>query len=793
MSDELLAYCVKCKEKRPISEAEPVFTKAAQPATRGVCPVCGTNLYRMGETPAHEGMERPEPPSRPSSKKGDGPRKGRLVIVESPAKARTIENYLGKDYRVKASVGHVRDLLKSKLSVDIENDFEPRYRVPNNKRDVVKELRAAAAKAEEVYIATDPDREGEAIAWHLMDAAEIERERARRVVFHEITKDAVRRAFENPRGIDMNLVDAQQARRILDRLVGYKLSPLLWEKVRPRLSAGRVQSVAVRMIVERERDIERFVPDEYWSIEAELAREAERSDPERISFCAKLLRIHDEKVDLPSEEAVKPVLADLEGAAYVVDEVTRGTRRRNPSAPFTTSTMQQEASRRLGFTARKTMSVAQGLYEGVQINGSMVGLITYMRTDSLNISDDAKAQAATYIRDEYGAEYLPDEPNEYVTTTKGAQEAHEAIRPTGVDRTPDALESVLSKDQYALYTLIWQRFVASQMAPAEYDTIRIDVLAGPPGSSNGDKPYRLRASGSTLRFPGFLAVYADFEDEDNPVDEDLGRIFPDVVNGDPLDLLGLFPEQHFTQPPPRYSEATLVKALEEYGIGRPSTYAPILNTIQQRGYVRRESKRLYPTETGEIVNDLLVKYFSEIVDVNFTASMEEDLDEIASGEQDWVPVLRDFYEPFERELEHARAHAPDIDLDEEIGRECPKCGNPLVIRWGRYGKFIGCSNFPECRYTEPWLEKIGVACPECGGDIVERHTRRGRTFYGCSNYPECEWTSWKRPLRTPCPVCGGLMVAQNNTWAQCLNCEEQVRLDELPEGNGEPEGEVEGM
>ncbi len=793
MSDELLAYCVKCKEKRPISEAEPVFTKAAQPATRGVCPVCGTNLYRMGETPAHEGMERPEPASRPRSKKGSGPRRGRLVIVESPAKARTIENYLGKDYRVKASVGHVRDLLKSKLSVDIENDFEPRYRVPNNKRDVVKELRAAAAKAEEVYIATDPDREGEAIAWHLMDAAEIEHERARRVVFHEITKDAVHRAFENPRGIDMNLVDAQQARRILDRLVGYKLSPLLWEKVRPRLSAGRVQSVAVRMIVERERDIERFVPDEYWSIEAELAREAERSDPDRISFCARLLRIHDEKVDLPSEEAVRPILADLEGAAYMVDEVTKGTRRRNPSAPFTTSTMQQEASRRLGFTARKTMTVAQQLYEGVQLNGSMIGLITYMRTDSLNVSDDAKAQAANYIREEYGAEYLPDEPNEYVTTTKGAQEAHEAIRPTGVDRTPDALESVLSKDQLALYMLVWQRFVASQMAPAVYDTIRIDVLAGPPGSSNGDKPYRLRASGSTLRFLGFLAVYADFEDEDNPVDEDLGRIFPDVVNGDPLDLLELFPEQHFTQPPPRYSEATLVKALEEYGIGRPSTYAPILNTVQQRGYVRREGKRLYPTETGEIVNDLLVEYFSEIVDVNFTASMEEDLDEIASGEQDWVPVLRDFYEPFERELEHARAHAPDIDLDEEIGRECPECGSPLVIRWGRYGKFIGCSNFPECRYTEPWLEKIGVTCPECGGDIVERHTRRGRTFYGCANYPECEWTSWKRPLRTPCPVCGGLMVVQNKTWAQCLNCEEQVRLDELPEGNGEPEGEVEGV
>ena len=799
MSDPLVAYCMKCKAKRPIQDAQPTFTKSGQPATTGVCPECGTTLYRMGETPAHEGLPRPEPAPRPKStskakKQGNGARgngqrrKGKLVIVESPAKARTIENYLGRDYKVKASVGHVRDLLKSKLSVDVENDFEPRYRVPNDKRDVVKELKEAAARAEEVYLATDLDREGEAIAWHLMAAAEIDESRARRVVFNEITQDAIRQAFQHPRSIDMNLVDAQQARRILDRLVGYKLSPLLWDKVRPRLSAGRVQSVAVRLVVEREREIENFVPEEYWSIEAELAREAERDVPDRLAFRARLHRIEGEPVELPSEEAVRPILEELKRSAFIVDSVKRGERKCSAAPPFTTSTMQQEASRRLGFSARRTMSVAQQLYEGIDIgNGGEVGLITYMRTDSLNVAEQAQEEAAAFIRGEYGPEYLPETPNHYQTTSKGAQEAHEAIRPTGVTRTPESLEKVLNRDQMRLYRLIWQRFVASQMTPAEYDTIRVDVLAGPAGAHNGNKPYLFRATGSTLRFLGFLAVYADFADEDNPLDEDLDRVFPDLAETEPLDLLGLFPEQHFTQPPARYSEATLVKALEENGIGRPSTYAPIINTIQQRGYVRRENKRLVPTETGFVVNDLLVEYFPGVVDVNFTAEMEEELDEIASGEREWVPVLREFYEPFEHELKHAQQHAPDIDLgSEEVGRACPECGGDLVVRWGRFGKFIGCSNFPECRYTEPWLEKIGVQCPECGGDIVERKTRRGRTFYGCSNYPECEWTSWKRPLPTACPVCGGLMVVKNKDWAQCTQCEEQVRLETIaPEGEAE--------
>ncbi len=780
MSAELTAYCMKCKTKRPLTDPKAVFTKSGQPATRGECHVCGTTLYRMGETPDHEGLTRPKPVKKKKEETQSVRRRGKLVIVESPAKARTIEQYLGKDYKVRASVGHVRDLLKSKLSVDVENDFEPQYRVPNDKREVVKELKAASAKAKEIYLATDPDREGEAIAWHLMAAAEIDPERAKRVVFHEITKDVIREAFEAPREIDTNLVDAQQARRILDRLVGYELSPLLWKKVRPRLSAGRVQSAAVRMVVEREREIDSFVPEEYWTIDAELARAAEREQANRMSFLARLIKIRDADIALPTEEAVRPILAELEEAEYTVSDVKIGQRKRSPSAPFITSTMQQEASRRLGFTAQRTMQVAQQLYEGVDIgNGGSVGLITYMRTDSTNVSKQAQAEAARYIDENFGSEYLPEEPNTFGGKAKGAQEAHEAIRPTSVFRTPDELKPFLKRNQLRLYRLIWQRFVASQMVPALYDTIRVDIGAGSPGASNGDKPYLFRASGSTLRFPGFLAVYADFNGDDTP--EDLDMIFPELVEGDLLDLLQLLPEQHFTQPPPRYSEASLVKALEEYGIGRPSTYAPILDTIQKRGYVRREKKRLQPTDTGIIVNDLLVTYFPDIVDVGFTAEMEDELDRIASGEQEWVPVLAEFYEPFKAEVVHAFKHAPNAELgSEKIGRECPECGKPLVIRWGRYGKFIGCSDFPTCRYTEPWLEKLGLACPSCGGELVERKTRRGRTFYGCSNYPTCEWTSWKRPHHDPCPVCGGLLIVQNNTWAQCESCEEQVRLDSLP-------------
>jgi len=715
-----------------------------------------------------------------------------LVIVESPAKARTIERYLGKNHKVKASVGHVRDLLKSQLSVDVENNFEPHYRVPNNKRDVVKELKAAASQAEEIYLATDPDREGEAIAWHLVHAAEIEEDRVRRVVFHEITKDAVQKAFAKPRQIDMHLVDAQQARRILDRLVGYELSPLLWDKVRPRLSAGRVQSVAVRLVVEREREIDSFVPEEYWTIDAEVARAVERNIPERQSFVVRLIRIQGEEINLPTQGAVEPILAELEKAEYIVDAVKKGQRKRKPAPPFITSTLQQESSRRLGFTARRTMNVAQQLYEGVDTgNGGEVGLITYMRTDSTNVASQAQAEAKSYITEHFGKEYLPETPNVYGKKAKGAQEAHEAVRPTSVYRTPESLKNYLTKDQLRLYRLIWQRFVASQMASAEYDTISVDVLAGPDGSSKQDKPYLFRASGSTLRFAGFLAVYADLPDEDNPEDDDLDRLFPELLEGDLLDLLKLLPEQHFTQPPPRYTEASLVKTLEEYGIGRPSTYAPILNTIQARGYVRRESKRFFPTDIGIVVNDLLVEHFPDIVGVNFTATMEDELDRIASGENDWIPVVADFYHPFKAEVDRAFSDVPSVELgSEEVGRNCPKCNNPLIIRWGRFGKFIGCSTFPNCRYTEPWLEKLGISCPDCGGDLIERKTRRGRVFYGCSNYPTCEWTSWKRPLPDPCPVCGGLLIMNSKELAKCLSCEQQVSVDTLPSTEQQKQGEI---
>lgn len=792
MSEEYQAYCVKCRTKRPLQNAQAVFTKSGQPGTRGTCSTCGTTLYRMGATPEHAGLQPPE--VAPKSKaKADRPvkRKGKLVIVESPAKAKTIEHYLGKEYKVRASVGHVRDLLKSQLSVDVDNSFEPHYRVPNDKREVVKEIKNAALQAEQVFLATDPDREGEAIAWHLVHAAEIDEDRVRRVEFYEITKDAVRDAFARPRRIDMDLVNAQQARRILDRLVGYELSPLLWDKVRPRLSAGRVQSVAVRLVVEREREIVGFVPEEYWTIDAELARTVERDIPERQSFVTRLIRINNKEISLPTQGAVEPLLADLEKAEYVVDKVKKGQRQRKPLPPFTTSTLQQEASRRLGLTARKTMNIAQQLYEGIDIGSEgEVGLITYMRTDSTNIAAQAQSEAHSYILETYGKDYLPDQPNVYGKKAKGAQEAHEAIRPTGVYRAPESIQKHLTKEQFQLYRLIWQRFVASQMAAAEYDTISVDVLAGPPGSSKKAKPYLFRAAGSTLRFPGFLIVFADVPDEDNPEDEDLGRQFPDLLDGDPLDLLQLLPEQHFTQPPPRFTEASLVKTLEEYGIGRPSTYAPILNTIQERGYVRREGKRFFPTDIGLVVNDLLVDHFPDIVGANFTATMEDELDQIASGEREWVPVVADFYNPFKAEVKRAFADVPSVDLGtEQVGRDCPTCGSPLIIRWGRFGKFIGCSTFPSCRYTEPWLEKLGIACPDCGGDLIERKTRRGRVFYGCVNYPTCQWTSWKRPLAEPCPSCGGLLIMNSKQFARCLACGQQTPLDILPSVEGQEQGE----
>jgi DNA topoisomerase I len=765
----LQAYCVKCKTKREINDPQAVFTNNATPATRGVCPVCGTTMFRMGRTPAHEGMEAPERDAKKNAR-----RKGKLVIVESPAKARTVGRFLGKEFTVKASVGHVRDLLRSQLSVDVENDFTPKYRVPNEKRTVVKELKSLAKTAEEIFLATDPDREGEAIAWHLVESAEIEKDITKRVVFHEITEGAVAEAFAHPRNINMDLVNAQQARRVLDRLVGYNLSPLLWRKVRGRLSAGRVQSVALRLIVDREREIDAFVPVEYWSIEAEFQPDgAKRKD----TFIAKLARVNGEEPDLQNEESVKPILEEMEKAAYKISKIKRGERRRNPSAPFTTSTLQQDASRRLGYTARRTMALAQQLYEGVDTGeGGSIGLITYMRTDSTNVSEMAQAEARQFIMERYGEGFLPPEPPVYKAKARGAQEAHEAVRPTSVLRQPETLKEYLNRDQFRLYQLIWQRFVASQMTAAVYDTLSVEVV----GQSQANE-YLLRASGSTVKFLGFIVVYQEAKDEDAiPEDAEDSRIPAGIEEGQLQNLLRLLPEQHFTQPPPRYTEASLVRTLEENGIGRPSTYAPILGTIQQRGYVERDGKRLAPTETGVLVNDLITEHFPEIVDLGFTANMEEDLDRIASGEEEWVEVIREFYTPFAQQVEKAEEEMPDLNIGPEpIGRECPKCGHELVIRWGRYGKFISCSNFPECRHTEAWLEKIGVSCPKDGGDLVERKTRKGRTFYACANYPECDFTSWKLPLPKPCPECGGLLVVAKKNVAQCMQCEEQYPLDEV--------------
>lgn len=693
----------------------------------------------------------------------------KLVIVESPAKARTIQKFLGKEYSVDASMGHVRDLPKSELGVDLEHDFSPKYVIPRDKRSVVKELKDRAKAADAIFLATDPDREGEAIAWHLATAIGADDKPIRRIEFHEITKEAIQRAVKAPRQIDMKRVDAQQARRILDRLVGYNLSPLLWRKVRRGLSAGRVQSVAVRLIVEREREIENFNPVEYWTVEAELAKKLARIGRGKpATFRATLVQALGKKPELANEEDSKRVLADLEGAAYRVADVRVKEQARTPAAPFTTSTLQQEAGRKLGFTAKRTMAVAQQLYEGLDVGSEgSVGLITYMRTDSTQIAESAVREVRGFIQERYGPDNVPEAPRVYRTKSKLAQEAHEAIRPTSVFREPSKIKQHLSADQFKLYDLIWKRFVACQMASARYEVTTVDVEAKG-AQSSGD--YLFRATGSLVVFPGFLSVYREGRDDEEQ-DEDTQKPLPELATGEDLRLVRLFSEQHFTQPPARYSEATLVKALEERGIGRPSTYAPIISTIQERGYVERVDKRLCPTELGCIVNDLLVENFPEVIDVDFTANMEEKLDGVASGEQPWVPVVRAFYEPFRQDLDKAGASIERVKIEPEPTDEvCEKCGKPMVIRMGRFGKFMGCSGFPECRNAKPLLKKIGVACPECGADLVERRTKQRRTFYGCSRFPECKWTSWQRPLPQPCPQCGGLMVEVGKGGARCVRC-----------------------
>ena len=700
----------------------------------------------------------------------------KLVIVESPSKAKTIQKYLGAGYRVTASMGHVRDLPKSQLGVDIDHDFAPLYEVTEDKSKVVRELQAAIRGASVVYLATDPDREGEAIAWHITEAAKIGRNTpVFRVEFSEITKRAVQDAIAHPRQLDQNLVDAQQARRVLDRLVGYRLSPLLWDKVKRGLSAGRVQSVAVRLIVEREREVLAFKPQEYWTIEADLSKLAAADAKAPKPFRAVLIERAGKKLDkfaIATQEAADTVRADLEGAHYQVVQVTRKDKRRTAAPPFITSTLQQEAGRKLGFTAKKTMQIAQQLYEGVDIGGSegTIGLITYMRTDSVNVAKEAQDEARLVITEQYGADYVPEKPNFYKTKAKNAQEAHEAIRPTSAWRVPDEINKALSFDQRRLYDLIWKRFMASQMAAAIFDSTTVDIAAGkvgqllahdqaakgkrPAATAPAPNPYVFRATGSVVKFPGFLAVYNVGLDEGEE-DEDKEALLPPLSEGEALALLALLALQHFTQPPPRFTEASLVKELEQLGIGRPSTYAATISTITTREYVEIVEKKLLPTTLGMTVNDLLVQHFASIVDYNFTAQMEQELDEIAGGERPWVPVIRNFWEPFERTLALAKTEMRDVK-GEAIPTDlaCPTCGNGLVIKWGQRGEFLACSTYPACGFTndlvrdaagrvqiaaQPELAEDAQACPTCDKPMILKKSRYGM-FLACSGYPECKQT-----------------------------------------------------
>lgn len=680
-----------------------------------------------------------------------------LVIVESPAKAKTIERYLGKKYKVKASLGHVRDLPKSQMGVDVENEFEPKYITIRGKGPVLKELKTAAKKAKKVYLAADPDREGEAIAWHLAHSLNIDEDSDCRVVFNEITKDAIKDSFKQPRSINSNLVDAQQARRILDRLVGYNISPILWKKVKKGLSAGRVQSVAVKIIIDRENEIKEFQPEEYWTIEGDFLKEKEK-------FEGSFYGVDGKKKELKSEQDVKEIQNRMNGYDFKVDKVNKRERRRNPSLPFTTSSLQQEAARKLNFRAKKTMMLAQQLYEGIDLGGKQgtTGLITYMRTDSTRLSESAKTDAKQYVEETYGKEFLG--KGKASKKKEGAQDAHEAIRPTSADRDPKSMKSVLSRDQHRLYKLIWDRFISSQMAPAVLDTMTVHML---------NEGVEFRATGSEVKFKGFMKVYVEGND-DNKKEKD--KILPHMEEGMMVKAEEINPNQHFTQPPPRYTEARLVKTLEELGIGRPSTYAPTLDTIQRRGYVALDNKRFVPTELGEIVLDQLREYFPEIIDADFTKGMEDDLDSIEEGEHNWHEIIREFYKEFEPRVTKAEKEMEEIEIkDEPAGIDCEKCGHEMVYKMGRYGKFLACSNFPECRNTKPILKKIDVTCPKCEkGEVVERKSKKNRKFFGCERYPDCDFISWDKPISRPCPKCESLLVEKKQkkgTQVQCTNCD----------------------
>ncbi len=701
--------------------------------------------------------------------------KKNLVIVESPAKARTLTKILGKGYNLKASLGHIRDLPKSQLGVDIENGFVPKYVVPREKRKVVLELKEAAKTASTIYLATDPDREGEAISWHLTEVTKTNRIPYRRVVFHEITSDAVEHAFKHPRSIDMQLVNAQQARRVLDRLVGYKISPLLWRKVRRGLSAGRVQSVALRIIVDREREIEKFTPVEYWTIEAELIKKIPAAEAK--AFRAMLVGLIDgTKLDIHNQEQATEISDTLKQANYSVIKVKTKRVTRQPAPPFITSTLQQEAWRKLRFTAKQTMAVAQQLYEGLTVGDEgSVGLITYMRTDSTRVARSAVIEAREFISDRYGSQFIPPHARSFIRIAKGAQEAHEAIRPTKIWREPSLIKPYLTTDQFKLYQLIWKRMVASQMSAALFDNTTIDIKAGCPDSRTD---YLLRTSSSIITFPGFTILYTESKDEIKE-EEKKSSLLPQLEKDDELELLDLFPEQHFTQPPPHFTEATLIKMLEQWGIGRPSTYAPILSTIQERGYVIKANGSFQPTELGIVVNDLLAKHFPDIVDIEFTARMEEELDQIANENRDWVHVVQDFYIPFEKSLQDAFLLMDKVKLADELTEEiCPECGKPMVIKLGRYGKFLACSGYPDCKYTKSFQVKTGAKCPECGAEIVQKLSKKKRTFYGCSNYPNCQFATNFKPLPHPCPQCGGLLTQYRTNWAKCTKCGYKGKLPE---------------
>ncbi|KZZ82860.1 type I DNA topoisomerase [Bacillus sp. SJS] len=679
-----------------------------------------------------------------------------LVIVESPAKAKTIEKYLGKKFKVKASMGHVRDLPKSQIGVDVTQNFAPKYITIRGKGDVLKELKSAAKKAKKVYLAADPDREGEAIAWHLAHSLDLDVHSDCRVVFNEITKDAIKESFKHPRAINMDLVDAQQARRILDRLVGYKISPILWKKVKKGLSAGRVQSVALRLIIDREKEIHAFIPEEYWTIESQFFKGKDQ-------FEGSFYGIDGKKRELKTEEDVKEVTSRIKGNSFNVTNVTKKERKRNPAVPFTTSTLQQEAARKLNFRAKKTMMIAQQLYEGIDLGKEgTVGLITYMRTDSTRISETAQTEAAGYIEQQYGQDYLG--VKKAAKKNSNSQDAHEAIRPTSTLRDPSSMKEYLSRDQLRLYKLIWERFLASQMASAVLDTMSVDL------DNNG---VVFRATGSKVKFPGFMKVYVEGNDDQV---EEKDRYLPELAAGDEVFSKDTEPAQHFTQPPPRYTEARLVKTLEEQGIGRPSTYAPTLDTIQKRGYVSLDNKRFIPTELGEIVLELIMEFFPEIIDVEFTARMENSLDEVEDGHIQWVKIIDDFYKDFEKRIIIAETEMEEVEIKPEYaGVDCEECGNPMVIKMGRYGKFMACSNFPDCRNTKPIVKEIGVPCPKCDkGNVVERKSKKKRLFYGCDRYPECDFLSWDKPIARNCPRCEAMLVEKKlkkGVQVQCTACD----------------------